>query len=113
MTESWLAALGLSLLLTELFELAAALCLRKRGAALLVVLLANLLTNPPAVLGTLAALRFRPDLYVPWAIAAEAAAFITEALVYRAWKGFFPRPWLFSLLLNAISYGLGFLIQVL
>lgn len=112
MTALWLSALGLSLVLTELFEGAAALCAKKRGTALAVVLLVNLLTNPPAVLGSLAVLTFQPDLIIPWIIAAEAAVVAVEAMIYRTWRESFPHPWQFSLLLNLISFSLGLVFQV-
>ena len=69
-----LRAMGLSLLLTELIELSAALLLKKREDIGLIAL-ANLMTNPAVVYLSLLTKALRPGLY-------PAAAAVTE--LYRA-----------------------------
>ena len=109
----WLKSLGLSLLLTLVIELTAALILRKRDRALAVVALVNLLTNPPAVFITLLASYRRWTNLGLWMLCTEAAVFVTEALIYRRFGEDFKHPWLFSLLLNGVSFGLGVAFQSL
>ena len=67
-----LRAMGLSLLLTELIELSAALLLKKREDMGLIAL-ANLMTNPAVVYLSLLTKALRPGLY-------PAAAAVTELL---------------------------------
>ncbi len=111
MTRAWLTSLGISLALTLAIELAAALLAGKRGRALTVVALVNTLTNPVVVLTVLLWRRYGlPGL--PLLIAAlELAAVLTEGGIYRLWREEFPHPWRFSLILNALSYGLGVLLK--
>ena len=110
MAAQWFKALGVSLLLTLALELGAALIAGKRKAALLTVALANVLTNPPVVLCVLlwryAALRYEVLLIA----ALELLAVCAEAWIYRSERDHFPHPWLFSLLLNGISFGTGLLL---
>ena len=47
MTAKWFTALGVSLLMTLVLETGAALAAGKRRGAVRLVVLANLLTNPP------------------------------------------------------------------
>ena len=111
MTRAWLLSLGISLALTLAIELAAARIALRRGRALAVVALVNVLTNPPVVLTALLWQRYGlPGL--PLLIAAlELGAVLTEGGVYRLWREDFPHPWRFSLLLNALSFGLGELLK--
>ena len=107
----WLKSLGISLALTLAVELAIALALGKRGRALAVVALANLLTNPPVVFLTLLGyLRHWAGLRL-WIICAELAVLAAEALIYRRFEDDFKQPWLFSLLLNGVSFGMGVVLQ--
>ena len=53
MIRPWLASLGISLALTLSIELTAAAAAGKRGRALAIVALANVLTNPVVVLSAL------------------------------------------------------------
>ncbi len=101
MTGHWLSALGVSLAVTLFVELVFALACGRRGAALLLTAAANLVTNPAVVLAV------RMGGAPMWVM--EALAVLAEALVYRR-SGRFPRPFLFSLCANALSFGLGLLI---
>ncbi len=106
----WLVSLGTSLALTLLFELGFALAAGRRGRALLYVTLANFLTNPAVVLCAGAWRLYRLPLYAVAVAALEAAAVLTEGLVYRK-SGLFSRPFRFSLAANALSFFLGLLLN--
>ena len=96
---------GISLLLTLVIELAAALLWGSRSKKqILLVILVNVLTNPAAVLLCWLGI---PQLPV------ELAVVLTEALVYKdpAWK--IPRPVLFAIVCNTVSWGTGILIQMM
>lgn len=102
--DFYLTLFGISLGLTLLFELAVALCfgLGSRDRLILVIL-ANILTNPAAV-------------WLHWAVGIpqipiEIVVVLTEYYVYR--KFYIPRPLLFSLAANGVSWGLGLILQLL
>ena len=102
----WLQSLGLSLLLTLGIELAFALLMKKRGCALAVTALVNVVTNPPVVLSVLL-WQFYGLPALPAVIALlEALAILAEGAVYRRCEAF-SHPWLFSLGANLLSFGLG------
>lgn len=93
----------LSLGLTELIECGFAYCLQKRGRALLLCALVNLITNPPVVL-----LHSLLQGGWPLILALELGAAAVEGLLYR-YSGLYKRPFLFSLLCNVLSFSLGLL----
>ena len=103
--DDLLLSLLLSLGITEVIECAFALSLKKRGKALLLCALVNVVTNPPVVL-------LYRLLGGGWLLIAglEAAAVVAEGLLYR-YSGLYDRPFLFSLTANALSFSLGLLIQ--
>lgn len=94
-------SLLLSLALTEVFECGFALSLQKRGKALALCVLVNLVTNPPVVL--LYRLLGSGRLLTA---GLEIAACVAEGLLYR-YSGLYKRPFLFSLAANALSFSLG------
>lgn len=102
-----LALLARCLLLTLAIELAGArLLFRIRDAdALIVVALAQIATNPLVEIGTIGAYSRLPHPMAALA-ALELAAFVAEALIYRA-KGVAGHPWALSLVLNALSFVAG------
>ena len=109
-----LNALALSLLLTLLLEEGFALIwgLRARRELCLVALV-NCLTNPPAVLLSRSA-----GLWLNWpdwavVLPIEAAVVLVEWLCYRRGSEQLRRPFLFALLCNAFSYGVGCLLHLL
>ena len=111
MTAYWFESLGISLLLTLLFETGATLIAGKRRRAILTVILANFLTNPPVVL---AVLLWRNAVLKQEALLTaglEVSAVIVEALIYRLWREDFPHPWRFSFFLNLFSFGMGLLLR--
>ena len=107
----WLQALGLSLLLTLGIELAFALLTGKRGRALGVTALVNVMTNPPVVL-TVLLWRYYGLPALPAAIALlETLVILAEGAVYRRCEAF-SHPWRFSLCANLLSFGLGALLNL-
>ena len=91
---------ALSLGLTLLFEVAVAYFWGLRGRDLLTILAANLMTNPLAVALHLAGI---PQIPI------EIGVVIAEGFAYSL--HFEKRPWLLALVSNAISWGLGLLLQ--
>ena len=105
--DDLLLSLLLSLGLTEVLECAFALLTGKRGKALLLCALVNVVTNPLVVL-----LHFL--FSGGWLLTAglELAAIAAEGLLYW-YSGLYRTPFLFSLAANALSFSLGLLIQQL
>lgn len=100
-----LLTFALSLALTLAVEGAAAALWGLRGKDLLLCALVNLLTNPAVVLLHLL-------FPAPWVTAgAELAAVAAEALYYRRYGERIRRPWLFSLVANGCSFGLGLILN--
>ena len=110
---AWLAALGISLGLTLLFEGAFALVWGLRGRDLMLCVLVNLLTNPPLVFLVLSWRYFGPGLaWLPVPIL-EALAVWVEGYFYRRDGEQVRCPYLFSLCANAFSYTMGLVISAL
>ncbi|MCL2694794.1 MAG: hypothetical protein FWE69_00520 [Clostridiales bacterium] len=108
--ETLALAFGLSLGLTLLIELGVALLWRVPRRDLWLVVLVNILTNPPVVLLAILSrdiLRLSPLLCYP---VLEGLAVWTEGAVYKRFSHI-RRPYLFSLLANAVSFFIGFLLQ--
>ena len=97
-----LRAMGLSLLLTELIELSAALLLKKREDMGLIAL-ANLMTNPAVVYLSL----------LTKAAVTELLAVLAEGYAYKRRAAKIARPMLFSLCMNALSFGTGLVIKLI
>ena len=102
------------LVLTGAVETGLAALLGFRRRDLVFVALANLLTNPPAVVLTfLCGLYFGKTARIISIILFEAAVFITEALIYRSnLEKRRPSPFLLSLILNAASFAGGEIINI-
>lgn len=110
MTRHILLSLGGSLALTLLVECGFALVVGKRGRALLLTALVNALTNPAAVLASLAWRFYALPLYPAAVAVLEVLAVLVEGFIYKkSWEGF-SRPYLFSLAANALSFGLGLIL---
>lgn len=90
----------MSLGLTLLFELPIAYLWGLRKRALLTVLAANLMTNPLAV-----ALHLMGIPQIP----IEIGVVLAEGAAYSL--HFEKRPWLLALVSNAISWGIGLMLQ--
>ena len=94
-------AFALSLGLTLLLELPIAYGWGLRRGQLVTVLAANLMTNPLAV-----ALHLRGIPQVP----IELGVVLAEGFAYSL--HFDKRPWLLALISNAVSWGIGFIMQL-
>ena len=96
---------AISLTLTLLLEGTLALLWGFRRRDLLLFILANVLTNPPALLLHL--------LFRGWAVVAavELTAIMIEGLLFARLGERIKRPWLFSLSANAFSFSLGLVID--
>lgn len=97
----------LPLALTIVFEGAVALVWGLRRWDLLLFVLVNVLTNPAAVL--------LHALFSGWAFTAalELGVVAVEGLCYDRLGYAVRRPWLFSLCANAVSFCLGFVVDIL
>lgn len=104
-----LIPLAVSLALTLVLESAVALLWRVKRKDLLLVALANILTNPIVVLCYLAARYYNAALLPFVAAIAELGAFAAEGYLFAA-RSAIRRPWLFSLCANLASFILGLII---
>ena len=107
MMNYFLEMFGISLALTLLLELLIGLCFGYRsGRMLLLVLLVNVLTNPGAVL-----LHWLGIPQIP----IEIVVVFLETIIYlwfaKDEKWVVPRPVLFPMVANCVSWGMGLLIQ--
>ncbi len=108
-----LIVLAVSLLLTLLLEEGFALLWGLRGRReLTLVALVNCLTNPTVVLLYHTAVGLRHWSPVLAAAVLEGGAMAVEWWCYRAFSEQVRRPFLFSLLANAFSYGTGCVISL-
>lgn len=109
-----LKILAVSLLLTLIFEEFFAWIWGIRGKRELgLVALVNCLTNPPVVLLYYTAAGFWHWNAVLVTAALEITAVIVEWLCYRAFSEQVKKPFLFALLINLFSYGMGYVINFL
>ena len=103
-------SLGLTLILEEGFALAWGLGGRRELA---VVALVNILTNPVVVLSYYTCVVLFGWAAPPVTAVLECAAVLVEWRCYRACSESLKKPFLFSLLANAFSYGVGCVINLL
>ena len=115
MNRELIFALIISLILTIAFEAGFFLLTGKRNKKdLLLVVLANVLTNPVVVL-----LYWLILFYTGWSrimmniikIPLELFAVLTEGYYYKKYGRDFKHPYLFSIAANAFSFGIGILLQ--
>lgn len=99
--------LGLSLALTLLIELPVAWLWGLRGRDLILAALVNVLTNPAVVL--------LHQFFPAWGatLVLEAGAVLVEGWYYQRFGQSARCPWLLSLSANALSFGLGLLINMI
>lgn len=109
-----LIVLGVSLLLTLVFEEAFALAWGLRGRRELgLVALMNCLTNPPVVLLYHTATGLWHWNAVLVTVVLEGLAVVVEQRCCKAYSEQVKRPFLFALLINLFSYGAGCVIDLL
>lgn len=110
MTEI-LRTLVVCLLLTIVFEEGTALLFHiRRKNDLFLVLIVNILTNPPAVL-LLLMLNPTGIFRFFYIVVAETSVILLEGAIYRAGSEEIPHPRLFSLTANAVSFSAGILLS--
>ncbi len=106
-----LKILGISLLLTLIFEEGFALFWGLRGRReLTIIALVNILTNPMVVLFHHTAVYLFGWPEVPVTAVLELGAVLAEGFWLQACSEQLKQPFLFALLANAFSYGLGLLL---
>lgn len=105
--DELLASLVLSLVFTVAIECGFAWGQKRRGKALLLCALVNVVTNPPVVL-------LNSLLGGGWLLIAvlEGAVVGTEGLLYR-YSGLYEHPFRFSLCANALSFCFGLIVNQL
>jgi len=112
MIPALLAALAISLVLTLALETGFFFVTGKRDKKdLLLVILANIITNPVVVLTYWLTVLHTDLNTVIIIIPLEVFAVVTEGYHYKKFGRSFRRPYLFSLAANIFSYGTGVLIQ--
>lgn len=109
MRENIFLALGVSLALTLVLECCYAVFWRVRRQDMLLVVLANLLTNPVVVLCHRAAAALWPAGLAAVTLALELGAVGIEGYLYHT-RSSLKHPWLFALGANAVSYTIGCLL---
>ena len=111
--SGWLISLGVSLGMTLLIECAFAFFCSLRGRDLTLCVLVNVLTNPVVVLCALLWRHYVPlPEWLPIPLL-ELGAVLTEGLIYRDLGEQIRKPMLLSLCANALSYGLGLIVNLL
>ena len=111
--KSWFIALGVSLALTLAVELGFALLRRYGGRVLVLVALVNVLTNPLVVQAALLWRYYALPGYAAAVAVLELLAVWLEGLLYEKSRLGIPRPYVFSLAANALSFGLGLLLRTI
>ncbi len=102
---------GVSLMLTLVVELVFVFLMRVRNHKdLMLVALANMMTNPPIVAIFHLLNRYTSANRIATTILLEGAVILTEAEVFRKYGRSFPSPFLIALFANLLSYSTGFLL---
>lgn len=104
-----LVSLAVSLVLTLALELAFALLWGVRRGDLLLVALANVLTNPVVVLCHALAALWLPAFLIPVTLALEVGAVLVEGWLF-AQRSDIRSSWAFALCANLFSFVIGLLI---
>ncbi|MCL1873619.1 MAG: hypothetical protein FWF85_05835 [Clostridiales bacterium] len=113
MNRELFPALAVSLIMTLLLEIGFFLLIGKRQKKdLLLLVLVNILTNPPVVLLYWLAVLYTDLNASLIKIPLELFAIFTEGYLYNKYGQNFKRPYLFSAAANLFSYGIGALLQL-
>jgi len=114
MERALLIALSASLALTLVLESGFFLLTGKRNKKdLLLVALANVMTNPAVVLLYWLAVTYSGFNWIVTTAVLEVLAVLTEGYIYKKHGQDFKRPYGFSLFANTFSYGTGLLLQMI
>ena len=113
MNRELLSALAISLGATLVLEAGFFSLAGKRNKKdLLLLILVNVITNPAVVLLYWLAALYTDLNSIAVKAALELLAVLTEGYYYKKYGQGFRRPYLFSLAANAVSFGIGVLIQL-
>ena len=113
MSRELLTALAISLGTTLILEAGFFLLAGKRNKKdLLLLVSVNVITNPVVVLLYWLSVLYTDLNSIAVKAALELFAVLTEGLYYKKYGQDFKRPYLFSLAANAVSFGIGVLIQL-
>ncbi len=104
---------AVSLSLTLLLEFSIALLFRVKGRDLLLVFLANLLTNPLVVYLNMLLTWIFPDVFPIWQMPLEISVVLAESLLYIKYSDSISRPVVFAFCANAFSYCTGVIINLI
>ena len=114
MERALLISLAASLSLTLVLETGFFLLTGKRNKKdLLLVALANVMTNPAVVLLYWLAVDYSGFNWIITIAVLEVLAVLTEGYIYKKHGQDFKRPYGFSLFANMFSYGTGMLLQMI
>ena len=114
MERALLISLAASLSLTLVLETGFFLLTGKRNKKdLLLVALANVMTNPAVVLLYWLAVDYSGFNWIITTAVLEVLAVLTEGYMYKKRGQDFKRPYGFSLFANMFSYGTGVLLQMI
>lgn len=102
-------SLAVSLFLTLVLELGFALLWGVNGRDLLLVALANVLTNPVVVLCYTLVDSFKPSLLIPAVAVLEAGAVVVEGWLFQT-RSDICYPWSFALCVNLFSFIIGLIL---
>lgn len=108
----YLISLSLALALTLAVEVPVCMLMGLRKKELLIVLLANVMTNPAVNVLYLLGRTYTPLPVVAVIAILEISAVVVEWIVYRLLTDA-RRPFLVSLVANAVSYGTGLIITTI
>ncbi len=102
----------ISLLLTLMLEFAASLIFRVRGRDLLLFLLVNIFTNPVAVYLDMLCRDLYPSVSIfVWQVPIELCVVAAEGLIYFKLSKNIRLPWVFAVVANVFSYGVGLVLN--
>ncbi len=106
-----LPTFALSLGLTIVIEGSVALVFRMKGRDLVLLVLVNVLTNPAVVYLNMLFGGIFPEAWVFWwQIPLEIAAVVVEGVLYFKLSRSLRSPWMFAVIANVLSYGMGLII---
>jgi len=112
MIKTLFSSLGIALITTVLLETGFFLAVGKRDRKdMLLVVAVNILTNPAVVLLYWLAVLYTGFNHILVIGLLEVTAFAAEGRYYQKYGRTFIRPYLFSAAANAVSFGIGLLIQ--
>lgn len=109
-----LTLLGISLILTIMFEVQTAYVLGVRDSKdLLLILLINLLTNPPVVIAYYLVYNYAPRYLTLTTIGLELLVILTEYHYLKNYGRRIKHPFILTASMNLFSFGVGKVLQII